>query len=103
SPATWSDDKYNLWTADLENVVAEDLREVWIDDSRFEGSARIDGRFYFKPLRAVNVGPAKITVARGAVLTGPKTLVDDLAGTTLVVALSTLDPRTAEGDDFLHH
>jgi hypothetical protein len=59
SLAEWSDAPadYYLWTIHLEDVQAEDTREIWIDKNLFEGPMAVGGRFYLKPLRAVEVGP----------------------------------------------
>jgi hypothetical protein len=101
-PGEWNDAYYNLWSVRLEGVVARDVREVWIDHARFEGSARIDGRFYLKPVRAVEVGPAKVDVARGGVFTGERPLAERLDGAALEATLARFDPRTAGGVDLLH-
>jgi hypothetical protein len=100
SPDVWSDAAYHLWTAHLEHILAEDVREVWVDRIRFEGSARITGRFYFKPLRVVDVGPVYLEVGKGSVHAGAAALVDALDGSSADITLARLDPRTA---DFLHH
>jgi hypothetical protein len=102
SPGLWNDAQYHLWSVRIEGIVARDVREVWIDHARFEGAARIDGRFYLKPLRAVEVGPAKVTAARGGVYTGERPLAEALDGTALDFALGRFDPRTAAGPDLLH-
>ena len=99
----WSDLDYHLWTAHLEELVADDVREVWIDRVRFEGSARIAGRFYFKPLRAVDVGPVHIEVRQGSVREGASILVDGLGGSRADVTVAQFDPRTADAADLLHH
>ena len=39
-----------------------------------------DGRFYFKPLRAVNVGPVHVSVARGGVYAGERPMAEALDG-----------------------
>ena len=103
SAELWSDADYHLWTAHLENVVADDVRELWIDHVRFDGSARIDGRFYFKPIRAVDVGPAHIEIRDGRVREGESILVDGLGGSRADATLAQFDPRTAELPDLLHH
>jgi hypothetical protein len=102
SPAMWSDADYNLWAVRIEGIVATDVREVWIDHTRFEGRARIDGRFYLKPLRAVEVGPARVTVARGGVFAGERPFAEGLDGSALDFTLLRFDPRTASGADILH-
>lgn len=98
SPERWSDEDYHLWTVGLENVTAEDVREIWIDRARFEGHADIQGRFYLKPLRQVNVGPAKMQIHEGSIATGGPSLVTPLDGTA-EVGIANFDPRTASGAD----
>ena len=86
----WDDAKYKLFTVRLEDVVAEDVREVWIDSGRFEGKARVAGRFFLKPIRAVEIGPARVDILEGRVTAGPTVvLARDVAGTIdLTVDLS---------------
>jgi hypothetical protein len=60
--ADQSDADYHLWTIDLEDVQAHDTREVWIDQNQLDGAMAIDGRFYLKPIRAVEIGPLEATV-----------------------------------------
>jgi hypothetical protein len=103
SPGLWSDADYHLWTAHLERIVADDVREVWIDHVRFEGSATIAGRFHFKPLRAMDVGPAHIEVRGGAVHQGAATLADGLGGSRADVTIAPLDPRMIDASGLLHH
>jgi hypothetical protein len=97
----WSDEAYHLWTGHLEDVVAEGVREVWIDDAHFEGSARIAGRFYFKPVRLADVGPIQIDVHEGHVRMGASVVVERLAGATADVTVVPFDPRTVEGMNLL--
>ena len=52
--APLTDETYNLWTAHLEDVDVT-VREVWIDNHRFDVDARVRGGFYFKPLRAMEM------------------------------------------------
>ncbi|AKU99170.1 hypothetical protein AKJ09_05834 [Labilithrix luteola] len=102
SPEMWSDADYHLWTAHLEGVVAEDVREVWIDRTRFEGLARIEGRFYLKPLRAVEVGPVHVTAFGGQVSTGKHLVAEAFEGSGLDVTIGRFDPRPGMGGDLVH-
>jgi hypothetical protein len=103
SPQEWSDSGYNLWMAHVEDIVADDVREVWIDHARFEGRAHIDGGFLFKPMRAVEVGPVHVAIERGAVRTGEAPIADALDGSVVDGTLTRIDPRTTTGATFLHH
>lgn len=96
----WDDDHYHLWTVKLEDVIAEDVREVWIDHARFEGSARVVGRFLLKPIRAVEVGPAHVDVREGRVTHGrSRPLAEDVAG-TVDLTIDRFDPRFVEDGIF---
>jgi len=99
----WSDADYHLWTVHLEDLVAANVREIWIDTARFEGQARIAGGFYLKPIRAVAVGPVHVDVAPGGrvAMVGQPTA-EALSG-SFAFTLTALDPRVAKGADVLHH
>jgi hypothetical protein len=53
----WDDAKYHLWTVQLDDVHADAVREIWFDRYRIDGEVSAAGRFYLKPVRAVEVGP----------------------------------------------
>ncbi len=99
----WSDAAYHLWTVQLEDLVAADVREIWIDTARFEGLARIAGGFYLKPIRTVAVGPVHVDVAPGGrVAMAGQPTAEELSG-SFAFTLSALDPRVATGGDVIHH
>lgn len=97
----WFDEHYALWTVSLSDVIADDVREVWIDSGRFEGSARITGGFYLKPIRDVAVGPAHVDAREGSRVTLGKTtaLLPAIAG-SIDLRIDHFDPRAVqEGPD----
>jgi hypothetical protein len=61
-PPPITDATYRLWSVDLEDVVADHVREVWIDTLRYSGDLEIRGRWAFRPMRMLDVGPATIDV-----------------------------------------
>ncbi len=61
-PPPVTDAQYHLWSVWLEGVVADHVREIWIDTLRYAGDVRIQGRWYFKPIRWLEVGPAVLDV-----------------------------------------
>lgn len=96
----WSDADWDLWTIQLENVIAEDVREIWIDGARFQGKARIAGGFYLKPIRHVVIGPVEATVQSGGVRLDGKPALESLSG-LWGVSVDAFDPRYVHGDDVL--
>ncbi len=61
-PAPLTDANYNLWSIDLEDVDANHVRELWIDTVRYAGDLEVRGRWFFRPLRWLDVGPATVTL-----------------------------------------
>jgi hypothetical protein len=59
-PPPLTDANYNLWSVDLEDVDANHVRELWIDTMRYSGDLEVRGRWLFRPLRWLDVGPATI-------------------------------------------
>jgi hypothetical protein len=59
-PPPLTDATYDLWSVELDDVVAADIREVWIDTVRYSGALEVRGRWVFRPLRWLDVGPATV-------------------------------------------
>ncbi|WP_394835375.1 hypothetical protein LVJ94_00425 [Pendulispora rubella] len=103
TPDVWHDEHYHLWQPHLEDVVAEDVREIWIDSHRFEGLSRITGRFHLIPVRSVDIGPVHVAVHEGKAMRGRTiSILEGLDGSTATVRVARFDPRTASGDDVVH-
>jgi len=100
----WFDEHYALWTVRLDDVIAENVREVWVDSGRFEGDARITGGFYLKPIRAVVVGPAHVDARPGSRITlGRSTVVAHEANGTVDLTIDRFDPRVLDGSSIFRH
>ncbi len=98
-----TDPNYRLWGAQLDDVVAEHVREIWVDGARYTGDLTLRGRWRFQPLRSLEVGPVTIDVRSLDVSYGQiETWGSDLHG-SVSVTLYPLDLRTAEGKDFIDH
>jgi hypothetical protein len=101
APDRWNDAAYHLWGVRLDRVVAEDVREVWIDRTRFEGNARVEGGFDFQPVRFVVVGPLHVVAERGRVTTHKGIVTEAFDGSVVDLTIARFDPRTATGADIL--
>jgi hypothetical protein len=95
----WFDEHYALWTVHLSDVVADGVREVWIDNGRFAGSARITGGFYLKPIREVVVGPVHVDARSGSRVTLGTQLPIAAASGTFEVTIDRFDPRAIAGKE----
>lgn len=79
-PPPISDKNYNLWSVRIEDVDGR-ARQIWIDEFRFEGDARVAGAFELRPARRLWVGPAYATIFSGNVAVGNETLLNHTSGT----------------------
>ncbi|WP_437898279.1 hypothetical protein [Sorangium sp. So ce124] len=93
-----SDEGYNLWTVHLEDIDTT-LKEIWIQQVRYAGGGRVRGGFYYKPLRAVRVGPVALELRSGEVHVADRVVARLDADAD--VTMSTFDPRDVEGLDVL--
>ncbi len=89
------DSAYPYVTMDMENIVGEDVRQVWIDTIRAQDVGSLRGGFYFKPMRRVLVKPTQVTLRSATVTEGGVEIVRDLQGDA-TLAVDGLDPRTIE-------
>lgn len=61
-PPPITDEEYDLWSAWLDDMVAEHVRELWIDSVRATGDVDVRGSWFYKPVRWLDVGPATVDV-----------------------------------------
>ncbi len=102
SPAVWDDRAWDLWTIHLEDVVARDVREIWIDGTRFQGSLGASGGFYLKPIRRVEVGWIDVRIDRGTAHNDGKAALSSIHGTARL-NIDGFDPRRMKPEDFVRH
>ena len=102
-PELWDDDQYELITVRLDDVVASDVREIWINDHRFSGHATVSGRFYLKPLRAVEVGPLHVDVQSGQLNQGLRRALATNLGGTVDLEVDHFDPRAVSDNEVLRY
>jgi hypothetical protein len=102
-PPPLTDADYRLWSIELDDVVAEHVREVWIDAARATGNVRMEGRWFFRPLRRLEVGPAAIDLRSVNLLHGADApLALDLHG-TMMVTIHPVDMRDAGAGAIVDH
>jgi hypothetical protein len=101
--APLTDADYRLWSIQLDDVVAEHVRELWIDTVRATGDLRIEGRWFFKPIRWLDIGPAAIDLRSVNVFYGADAPVGlDWHG-TMVTTVHPTDIRDAGGTAIVDH
>ena len=94
------DARYKLWGIELDDVVAEHVRELWIDTLRFSGDLRVVGRWLFRPARWLDVGPAVVQARILDISSGARHVVTDVQG-EIDARVDPFDIREVPGDDIL--
>jgi hypothetical protein len=88
-----------IWTVRLADVEAE-VDELWFDEVRYLGPARISGGFHLAPLRELEVGPATLTLSGGALTVGERTLASQVVASA-AIAIAPVDLQANPGLEFL--
>jgi hypothetical protein len=99
-PLPIADRDYTLWSVQIDDADAVDVREVWFDAFRFTGEAHVTGEFTLRPVRMAKIGPAVVDVTRGELHLGAETALEGLAG-HLEANFDAFDPRDVVGASFL--
>ena len=98
-----TDANYHLWSVDLEDVTAAHVREVWIDGLRLSGDFDVRGRWFFRPLRWLDIGPALLEVRALDVGSGTTALLgSDLQG-QIETTIHPFDLRELDHGSFFPH
>ncbi|HTO75758.1 MAG TPA: hypothetical protein VMQ61_06745 [Thermoanaerobaculia bacterium] len=85
------------WTVRVDAISVGRVFEIRIGSYRFEGTARLAGRFRLTPHRAAEVGPAEITIASGTLRLGPDPMLELEPGGRIAARIAAWDPRELPG------
>ncbi|MGZ3452129.1 MAG: hypothetical protein ACXVEF_21150 [Polyangiales bacterium] len=80
-PPPVTDENYDLFTVDLQHVIADPVREVWIGPYRYSGDARVEGSMYLRPERKLAIGPARADVRSGELVLAKRPFGQQVKGT----------------------
>jgi hypothetical protein len=95
-----TDETYNLWEIQLENVNAE-IAEVWIMEYRYTGAGTATGKFHLRPARWFEVGPAALELRGGRIEVADIPVAERATGRIDCLAKHT-DVEHVEGMAVLH-
>jgi len=99
---TLTDAQYNLWSVDLEDVDAANVREIWIQSMHLAGDMHVNGRWFFRPERWLEVGPAHVDAHHLEATMGKKALASGV-DTSLDVTVVPFDVREPDGFEILKY
>lgn len=69
-PAPPGRPKRDPWHIQITGLSLDDVREVWIEEVRFDGQARVTGSFDVRAAQRLEVGPSRIDIAAGTLALG---------------------------------
>jgi hypothetical protein len=101
-PPPLTDANYNLWSVELDDVITEHVRQVWIHTVRADGDMLVRGRWVFRPTRWLEVGPATVVVDAVDVSHGGRRVFTGLHG-SFDATIHPFDVRTADGLHFFDY
>jgi hypothetical protein len=96
-PEVAADDGGRPWTVDVRGIAIDRFEEIWLDVQRFDGRARVTGRFLLRPGQRARVGPATVEFADGRLGIGRDPVAVAVAG-SLESSIAEWDPRRVHGD-----
>ena len=91
-----------VFVFDLENIQVDGVHEIWIDDYRWAGEGKVDGKFFLAPARSLAVGPAHVALTDGTLSLGSDSVLEH-AGVDARVEVAWFQPRKAVGNEFFKH
>lgn len=97
-----TDENYRLFTIDLQEVVASDVREIWLGPYRFHGEIDVTGSFYLRPARKVAIGPAHAEVRNGSIDLANRAFGQNVIG-SIDCTVPMYDPRGDDDAEILRH
>jgi hypothetical protein len=66
------------WSLSVENLSVDSVREIWIDDYRFTGDARLTGGFFLRPKQRAEILPTQLVSRTGVLRSGTRVLAEDV-------------------------
>ncbi|HKD17927.1 MAG TPA: hypothetical protein VKG23_08655 [Thermoanaerobaculia bacterium] len=75
------------WLVNVRHVAIDRFEDIWVNDLRYQGLARVEGGFLLRPMHLARIGPALVRFDGGSLRIGkasePVTLTGTLATTTM--------------------
>jgi hypothetical protein len=66
------------WSLLVENLDVDSVREIWIDDYRYTGDARLTGGFLLRPNQQAEIHPTELVSQTGVLRSGTQVLAEDV-------------------------
>jgi hypothetical protein len=87
------------WKINLQGVIIENLHEIWVEEYRFQGRARVNGSFFLFPSRLTRLDAAELVADQGKITFGTTEVASDIR-TRLTTRIDPFSPKEGK---FLRH
>ncbi|HET7453408.1 MAG TPA: hypothetical protein VFL12_11740, partial [Thermoanaerobaculia bacterium] len=87
----------NYWQVQIDSLDAP-AREIWIDQYRYDGAARVSGSFFLWPQKRADIGPARVAFDGGTLWLGRERAAGGFRG-DVTAKIASFDPRAVRGND----
>ncbi|HEY8041129.1 MAG TPA: hypothetical protein VIF15_15085 [Polyangiaceae bacterium] len=101
-PPPLTDAAYDLWSIQLDDVRVDRVRELWIHQIRGRGDMSVRGRWFFRPTRWLDVGPATLDVHAVDLTYGRETLAAGTEG-SMAATIHPFDIQQTKGLEYFNH
>ena len=85
------------WSVRIDDLVADPTEQIWVDQFRYDGKARVTGGFVLWPQKNADVGPATVELLGGRLSLGRDVIASPFHG-RLDGRIASFDPRTVRGE-----
>jgi hypothetical protein len=88
------------WSIQIDRVAVDEAREIWIDEYRYDGQARVTGGFFLRPKHRAEVFRGKLSARRGTLRSGREVIAADVRA-TIDARIAPWNPREYPGSKML--
>jgi len=87
----------HYWAVAIDDLVAP-ASEIWIDQYRYQGPARVTGGFFLWPRKETHIGPASVDFEGGRLSLGENIMASSLRG-RVGAKIASYDPKIVRGEE----
>jgi hypothetical protein len=88
------------WSIQIDRIAVDGAREIWIDEYRYNGEARVTGGFFLQPKHRAEIFRGKLSARRGTLRSGPDVIATNVRA-TIDARIAPWNPREYPGSKML--
>jgi hypothetical protein len=88
------------WSIQVDRIAVDETREIWIEEYRYTGAARVTGGFLLRPKHRAEVFPANLSARNGTLRSGRDVIAGEVRA-TITTRIAPWNPREYPGSKML--